>query len=231
MGKTARSKPYLLAQYRENAAFAQFASDVWDEIFRTPLWLENHLQGTSVVIPTKTGSLKEIDRTNYFDGKVRAMVDCQTRICCSPCEEMVSPFPVKWESAYYAYESFQLPDRVRPRSQPESVPPGNGATKLSVRARLQASAMTTYNLPLQTRTFSSSLTSEFREPSRDPKPTNLTSDSVWRNIREANPKSPEGKEGSGVREALKTKAKALESEAKLVFIQEGSFAGMGVIPT
>lgn len=222
MKKVAGQLKLLLAQYRENAAFAQFASDVWDEIPRTPLWLENHLQGTSVVIPTKTGGLKETNRTNYFDGKVRAMVESQIRICCSPCEEMVSPSPTKRGSAYYTYESFQLPDRVRPRSQPESVPPGNGYNKPSVRAGLQAPAKTTYNLPLQTRAFSSSLTSEFREPSQDPKPTNITSalprlnGNLWRYIREANPKSlQENKEGNGVREALKTKAEVLESEAKL----------------
>jgi group II intron reverse transcriptase/maturase len=206
MKKVAGQLKLLLAQYRENAAFAQFASDVWDEIPRTPLWLENHLQRTSVVIPTETGRLKEADRTNYSDGKVKATVEIQMQICCSPCEEMVS-----LKNAYHTYERFPLPDRVRPRSQPESFPPGKRINELSIRAGLQASATTTYNLPLQTRTICSSLTTEFREPSRDPKQTNSASDFFWEAIREANPDLI----GYGVREALKTEADAPESEAKL----------------
>jgi group II intron reverse transcriptase/maturase len=192
----------MLAQYRENAAFSQFASDVWDEIPRTSPWLDSHLQRTSVVIPTETGGLRKADRTNFSDGKVRAKVDDQIWMCCSPSEEMADPF----ERVRHTYERFPVPDRVRLRSRPESVPPGRRIIKLPIRAGLQAVATTTYNLPLQTRTYFPSLTPGFREPSRDPKHTDSTPDFVWKAIREA----------SGVREALKTRARALESEARLI---------------
>jgi hypothetical protein len=149
MKKVAGQLKLWLAQYRENAAFSQFASDVWDEIPRTSQWLGSHLQRTSVVIPTEAGGLQKADRTNFSDGKVRAKVDSQIRLCCSPREEMAGPL----KRVRHIYRRFSVPDRVRLRSRPESYPPGKRLIKLPIKAGLQAVATTTYNLPLQTRTY------------------------------------------------------------------------------
>lgn len=202
MKKVAGQLKLLLAQYRENAAFAQFASDVWDESLGFSLWSEDHLQVPRVVIPSETKSLKREDlRTNSSAGKVRMEADNLNRICYSHSKEMHAPHmrgmydPGNWEQI----------DQVRLKSRPESEHPMS-FRRLPGTAGLQTLAKITYDLPFQVRTITNTpdLTSRNKEPSQGPTST-IHADIA--NHRETN----------GAREALKTKKNEfLESEASLV---------------